>query len=64
MASKRKRKTADRDHRAVALKGARTRAMMAVARGVKPDVSRPKTRADVAREMARRMVEFALGGSP
>jgi hypothetical protein len=33
VASKRKRKTADRDHRAISLKGARTRAKQALARG-------------------------------
>jgi hypothetical protein len=56
MARKRKRKAANRDHRAVSLKGARTRETLKRARGV----SRPKTRTEVLREKARRMVETAL----
>lgn len=49
MASKRRR-TASRDHRAVSLKSARTRALMAAARHVKPE---PKPTEYALREMRR-----------
>ena len=61
MASKRKR--ANRDHRAVALKSARTRTLMAMARAVK-HVSR-RDQSYVAREIerARKLLHDALGGA-
>lgn len=60
MASKRKR--ANRDHRAISLKGARTRTLMAMARKVSREAE-PTDHALREQARARRLVHLALGGA-